>query len=92
MTAVIDIPDNFVEQKLKSAIFISSSSKYAFLKQLLRNYTPFKNSLGAVVKNNLLQYWTFQEGARDDIMHSKAFADHASCGYAKLFEKTKLKF
>lgn len=75
VTDGIDVPDDLAEQELKSAISMSSGGERAFLKQLLRNYTLFKNSPGAAVRNNVLQCWTFQEGARDDIMHSRALTD-----------------
>lgn len=88
----LDVPDDLAERELKSAISMSRGGERAFLKQLLRNYTPLKDSPGAAVRNNVLQCWTFQEGVRDNIMHSRAFTDHASCCCAKLFDKAKLKF
>lgn len=89
--ATIHGPDDFAELELKSAISMSRGSERASLKKLLRNYKLFKSSLGAAVRNNLFQCWTFQEGARDNIMHSRALADHASWGCAKLSEKAKSK-
>lgn len=86
-TAIIHGPGDFAEMELKSAISVSRGTERASLKELLRNYKLFKNSLGAAVRNNLFQCWTFQEGARDNIMHSRPLADHASWGYAKLSEK-----
>lgn len=87
----IDDPDDPAERELKSAISMSRGGARAFLKQLLRIYPLFKHSPGAAVRNNTLQCWTFQEGARDNIMQSRAFTDHASCCCAKLFDKAKLK-
>lgn len=92
LTTDIDVPDDLAERELKSAISMSRGGERAFLKQLLRNYTPFKDRPGAAVRNNVLQCWTFQEGARDNIMHSRAFTDHASYCCAKLYDKAMLRF
>lgn len=88
----LDVPYDFAELELKTAISMSRGGERAFLNQLLRNYTPLKDSPGAAVRNNVLQCWTFQEGVGDSIMHSRAFTDHVSCCCAKLFDKAKLKF
>lgn len=90
--AEIDAPDDVAERELKNAISKSRGDEHAFLKHLLRDYRRFKNSPGSAVSNNLVQCWTFQEGAGEDIIHSRAATYHASCCVAERFDKAKLMF
>lgn len=91
-TPEIDVPDDLAERELKSAISVSTGVERAFLKQLLRDYTRFKDSPGSAVRNNVLQCWTFQEGATDNIMHSRASTDHSNCCCTNFFDKAKSTF
>lgn len=73
INAAFHVPDDLAERELKSAISKSSGDECAFLKTLLRNYTRVKANSGFAVIENLLQCWTFQEDAKDDIIQSRTF-------------------
>lgn len=89
-TAEIDFSDDLAVRELKSTISKPKGNERAFLKHLLRDYTRFKNSPGSAVSSSVLQCWTFQEGPRDNIIHSRTSAGHADVCCAKLFDKVQL--